>query len=533
MMDSPAGVALMPLSISDVPPRKGSRLLVDGHQVSGLPADHPSRLRYEESMGLRSGPAAAEFAAAEGPASPATGAAASAASPDSDPDDPTVLHRPSAVDVTVPAPPTRADPRMLVLPSRPLEMGQCGAPVLDAFDSVIGMVESTLTAAHGELAGAGVCVTGARLAGLVEAVSRRLLAGAKRAAEADGITGGSGARGPAAPISAWGAGGAGSPYGEKPRRGGAGEAVAAPLEALLRAEEDGGSDAVRALSGPAGQGSAGTTFSALAAELHGTLTGRAGRAASLAVAASRAAGVGWADADEAGARAAWLCLAEGLRDEEEAAEAACAGSRQPSGAVAGGSAASRWGLSAEHASRLATVLGSDRRPDPGASVAREVAHSAALAAHFAEDALSEDGAALPLAHRVALSARDAGHLSSWVFAVDHSSAGGAWEALGLDPPVDGGRISVAPGTPGAGRAAPRAAAAAELRASVPRSAALQGEEEEGVPGVGWSGMTPPAPTSLDSEEAKNRPSGLLGQPRRRTGGLKQRYSSRDGAAERA
>jgi hypothetical protein len=469
MLASPAGVTLVPLTLSSELPSKGDRLLVDGHQVGGLPADHPARVRYEETMRGRAGAQTGRKESAGGVEGLGADSARTAAEQAHDPDDPTVLHCPSAVDVLVPAAPLLTDPRMLVLPSRPLEMGQCGAPVLDAFEEVVGMVESTLTASHGKLAGAGVCVTASRLGGLVKEVRSRMETLAKRAAVADGVlAGGQGggattARMPgtqqlASPrLSSWAGLSSGSPYGQRPEAH-AGGSAAVPFEEAQAIEEMYGRDAVRRINGPIGKGSEGTSFAQTAVALHNGLTGFAGQAAGMALAAARAAGASEPEGSAVAGRAAWLVLAGHATDPEEAAREASetlgSASDMADADIKQSSPARSWGLSAEHTARLAAVLGEDRRLAPGESIARELAHSSALAAAFAEDALATDGDSLPLSHRLALSARDSGALPSWCFAIDPSAAESAWDALGMRPPTDGGRVLLSSSTPGAGATAP-------------------------------------------------------------------------------
>lgn len=555
IMRSQASVRLLPLTVTSEPPSKGMRLLVDGHEVVGLPADHPARRRYEQTMGMRAGGAAGDSAgdvtdffpgAASGEAAAAAAArdAADAAShhdAEASPDDPTILHSPAAVGAVVAAAPARHDPRLLVIPSRPLQMGQCGAPLVDAFDQVVGMVESTLTAAHGKLAGAGVCVTGARIEGLLAAVTRRMAEQAALATSADGQ------RPAAARTSAWGRSGMGTPHGERPTAGSA-PPVALDWAELEAAQEAHGEDAARSLAGPAGVGSAGTTFGQLATDLFARVTRDAGEASQLATAAAEAGGYGRAEAEAAAADAAWLVLA-GLEGDAGSAAAAAlrgGGSRLARDGAAltpsASSPAGQWGLSAEHTSRLAAVLGADKRPQPGGSVARELAHAAALAAHIADDALAADGEALPLAHRLALQARQEGSLARWVFSPPPSGADGAWESLGMDPPRDGGRITVAAGTPGAGRSAARGAALAELEAAEPKAPVGGSARGDGAGAVGGLPQPngAPRPSSRpqgrglpprDIEEAPKAPAAP--KRRRERQGLKLRYSRAPGADERA
>lgn len=561
IMQSQAGVRLIPLTVTAEPPAKGMRLLVDGHEVVGLPADHPARRRYEQTMGMRAGgtgegaagdvtdffPGAGGSEAAAAAAAAATAAAAAAANDaqaashhraEASPDDPMILHSPAAVGAVVAAAPARHDPRLLVIPSRPLQMGQCGAPLVDAFDQVVGMVESTLTAAHGKLAGAGVCVTGARIEGLLSAVARRMTEHAALATSADGQ------RPAAARTSSWGKAGMGSPHGERPSAGTA-PPVALDWAELDEAQEAHGEDAARSLAGPAGVGSAGTTFGQLATDLFSRLTRDAGHASQLAAAAAEAGGYGRAETEAAAADAAWLVLAGMENDAGSAAEAAVRGagnvhsaSERGANPPAASSPAGQWGLSAEHTSRLAAVLGADKRPQPGSSVARELAHSAALAAHIADDALAADGDALPLAHRLALQARQEGSLARWVFSPPPPGPDGAWESLGMDPPRDGGRITVAAGTPGAGRSAARGAALAELEAASPKAPVGGGQQGAGA-GAAAGVPTPagaPRPTSMpqgrgvpprDIEEAPKAPAAP--KRRRERQGLKLRYSRAPGS----
>lgn len=441
---------------------------MDGHEVVGLPADHPARVRYEETM---SGRTAGTASGAPATDDSTPGQRVAAAASQQDPDDPTILHRPSAVDVTVPAAPLASDPRMLVLPSRPLEMGQCGAPVLDAFEDVVGMVESTLTAAHGKLAGAGVCVTASRLRSLIKEVEARVDAQIKGAAAADGVVpgGGSGSGGggdgasKAVPgslrtvpgQSAWASVGPSSPYGQRPepRLGGS---SAVPYETAMEIEDKYGSDGVRFINGPVVKGSEGTSFADAALMLYRELTQHAGEAAGLALVQARRQGASEPEGSAVASRAAWLVLAGRAQTAEEAAARAADDGRAEAGAgrVEESSPAGRWGLSPEHTARLAAVLGEDRRPAPGQSVARELAHSAALAASFAEDALATDGEALPLSHRLALAARDRGALPSWAFTLDPRNPEASWDAIGVAPPADGGRVWLAASKPGAGTALP-------------------------------------------------------------------------------
>jgi hypothetical protein len=423
MANSPARILLQPLGICEELPSRGDVLLVEGHEVRGLSADHPARVRYERSMAQRAGQG--------GEAGPAEVSG-------QDPDDVSITHVPAKVDVRVATPVESAMPRMLVVPSRPLEMGMCGAPLLDAFGDVAGMVESTLAASHGKLSGSGVCVTGQRLSSLALLVQAR-----QRAASVQALASPSDSR---SHLSGWGAGAgtALNPHGG--RSVGQGLMPVLPDGAVTEEMRIHGEEAAMELErGPVGAGVLGTTFARLAREVFTDLAQPATEACNLARDAVLSSGGSRLVAAEAGGRAARWWLERG-GSAEEAASRALEGRELRERATQ--APVSRWGLGSEQTARLSLLLGHDWRFTAGASIAREVAHSAALAAPYADGALAEDGDSLPLAHQVALAARSEGLLASWMYRMRDVDSEAAWETIGVEPLADEGQLHLPMGVDG-------------------------------------------------------------------------------------